>query len=82
MWVKDPHAWRADTKMPTFRLTDEEVQAISAFLWQSGLNATLPAPGCTSSELANCPANHSTSIKSAGTRATKNGIAMSTFALG
>jgi cytochrome c551/c552 len=41
VWVKDPHAWREGAKMPTFRLTDEEVRAISAFIWQSGVTGPL-----------------------------------------
>jgi cytochrome c1 len=41
-WVKDPHAWREGTKMPTFRLEDDEVRAISAFIWQSGIPAQAP----------------------------------------
>src|SRR5215471_16605100 len=42
VWLKDPHQWREGTKMPTFRLDDNEIRAISAFIWQSGVNATLP----------------------------------------
>jgi cytochrome c551/c552 len=42
VWLKDPHMWREGTKMPTFRLDDNEIRAISAFIWQSGVNATLP----------------------------------------
>ena len=38
VWLKDPHAWREGTKMPTFRLDDSEIRAISAFLWQSGVD--------------------------------------------
>ncbi|HYM13674.1 MAG TPA: hypothetical protein VEU62_23240 [Bryobacterales bacterium] len=41
VWVKDPHGWRPETKMPTFRLTDDEVQAIAAFVWQSGVEGKL-----------------------------------------
>ncbi len=45
VWLKDPHAWRAGTKMPTFRLDDAEIRAISAFIWQSGVQGTLaPQP--------------------------------------
>ena len=43
VWLKDPHAWREGTKMPTFRLDDEEIRAIGAFIWQSGVQGTLPA---------------------------------------
>ncbi len=37
VWLKDPHAWREGTKMPTFRLDDDEIKAIAAFIWQSGV---------------------------------------------
>ena len=43
VWLKDPHAWREGTKMPTFRLDDDEIHAIAAFIWQSGVQGTLPA---------------------------------------
>ena len=42
VWLQDPHAWRPTTKMPRFRLQDDEVQAISAFLWQNAIQARLP----------------------------------------
>ncbi len=42
VWLKDPHQWREGTKMPTFRLDDNEIHAIGAFIWQSGLQGTLP----------------------------------------
>jgi cytochrome c551/c552 len=42
VWLKDPHAWREGTKMPTFRLDDEEIRAIATFIWQSGLTGDLP----------------------------------------
>jgi mono/diheme cytochrome c family protein len=41
-WLKDPQAFRPGTKMPTFRLEDDEIEAISAFLWQDALNETAP----------------------------------------
>ncbi|HXU37420.1 MAG TPA: c-type cytochrome [Blastocatellia bacterium] len=47
VWLSDPQAFRPGTKMPTFRLEDDEIKAISAFLWQSALDvkpATQP-PG-------------------------------------
>ncbi|HJQ69707.1 MAG TPA: hypothetical protein VKA70_12080 [Blastocatellia bacterium] len=37
VWLSDPQAFRPGTKMPTFRLSDDEVKALSAFLWQSAL---------------------------------------------
>ena len=42
LWLFDPQAFRPGTKMPAFRLNDGEIQAISAFLWQSALDAKLP----------------------------------------
>ncbi len=33
-WIKDPKAFRPTTRMPDFRLTEEESQAIAAYLWQ------------------------------------------------
>ncbi len=42
VWLKDPHAWRPGTKMPTFRLDDGEIKAIAAFIWQSGVAGDLP----------------------------------------
>lgn len=47
VWLSDPQAFRPGTKMPTFRLEDDEKKAISAFLWQTALDvkpATQP-PG-------------------------------------
>jgi cytochrome c551/c552 len=43
VWLKDPPAFRPGTKMPKFRLTDEEIRALSAFVWQSGLDGPAPA---------------------------------------
>ena len=37
VWLEDPHEWRDGTKMPTFRLDDDEIKAIAAFIWQSGV---------------------------------------------
>ena len=47
VWLKSPQAFRPKTKMPQFRLTDEEIEAISAFVWQSGVREGIPshAPG-------------------------------------
>jgi cytochrome c2 len=42
-WLKDPHAWREGTKMPSFRLDQEEIRAIAAFIWQSGVQSDLPS---------------------------------------
>jgi cytochrome c551/c552 len=47
VWITNPHAWRPGTRMPRFRLADDEVKAIASFVWQSGIDGTLPhqAPG-------------------------------------
>jgi cytochrome c2/transcription termination factor NusB len=37
VWLKKPSDFRATTKMPNFRLNDDQVKAISAYLWQSAL---------------------------------------------
>ncbi|HWO28764.1 MAG TPA: c-type cytochrome, partial [Candidatus Acidoferrum sp.] len=42
VWLKKPSDFRATTKMPNFRLSDEQIKAISAYLWQSGLTDPLP----------------------------------------
>src|SRR6266581_4590401 len=42
VWLKKPTDFRPTTKMPNFRLNDEQVRAISAFIWQSGLTDPLP----------------------------------------
>jgi cytochrome c551/c552 len=42
VWLKKPSDFRATTKMPNFRLNDDQIKAISAFLWQSALTDPLP----------------------------------------
>src|ERR1700691_5266560 len=42
VWIKKPTDFRPTTKMPNFRLTDHQIQAISAYLWQSALSDPLP----------------------------------------
>ncbi len=42
VWLKKPTDLRPTTKMPNFRLTDHQIQAISAYLWQSALTDPLP----------------------------------------
>src|ERR1700688_1444510 len=42
VWLKKPSAFRATTKMPDFRFNDQQIQAISAYLWQSALADPLP----------------------------------------
>jgi cytochrome c551/c552/transcription termination factor NusB len=50
VWLKKPSAFRATTKMPDFRFNDEQIQSISAYLWQSALTDPLPKhkPGSAS----------------------------------
>jgi len=36
-WLLHTHEFRPTTKMPQFRLQPDEVQAIAAFIWQSGI---------------------------------------------
>jgi cytochrome c551/c552 len=66
VWIKDPNHWRPDTKMPTFRLDDEEVRAISAFIWQAGVSGEIekhapgdPERGREAFETRGCMACHS-----------------------
>jgi cytochrome c2 len=66
VWLKDPHAWREGTKMPTFRLDDDEIKAIAAFIWQSGVQGQLepqkpgdPEKGREDFETRGCMACHS-----------------------
>jgi len=42
VWLKKPSDFRATTKMPNFRLNDDQIKTISAYLWQSGLKDQLP----------------------------------------
>ena len=42
VWLKKPSDFRPTTKMPNFRLTDDQIKAISAYLWQSALADSLP----------------------------------------
>jgi cytochrome c551/c552 len=42
VWLKKPSDFRATTKMPNFRLSDDQVKAISAYIWQSALTDPLP----------------------------------------
>lgn len=41
-WLKDPAQFRPDTRMAVFRLTGDEVRALSAFIWQAAKEG--PAP--------------------------------------
>jgi len=48
VWLKDPQAFRPGTKMPTFwrfakdENGDQEIKAISAYLWQSSFQGKVP----------------------------------------
>ena len=42
VWLKKPSDFRPTTKMPNFRLTDHQIQAISAYIWQAGFTDELP----------------------------------------
>ncbi|HVO59417.1 MAG TPA: c-type cytochrome [Terriglobales bacterium] len=42
VWLKKPTDFRPNTKMPNFRVNDEQIRAISAYLWQSALTDPLP----------------------------------------
>jgi len=42
VWLKKPTDFRPTTKMPNFRLNDEQIKAIAAYVWQSGLTDPLP----------------------------------------
>lgn len=66
VWLADPSKWRPGTKMPTFRLPDEDVRAISAFIWQAGVTGPLaknppgnPVKGQEALETRGCLGCHS-----------------------
>ena len=42
VWLKKPTDFRPTTKMPNFRLNDHQIQAISAYIWQSGFTDPVP----------------------------------------
>jgi len=42
VWLKKPTNFRPTTKMPNFRLNDDQIHAITAYLWQSALTDALP----------------------------------------
>lgn len=42
VWLKKPTDFRPATKMPNFRLNDDQIRAISAYIWQSGFTDTPP----------------------------------------
>ncbi|MGH9723258.1 MAG: hypothetical protein ACRD8O_23860 [Bryobacteraceae bacterium] len=66
VWIENPNHWRPGTKMPAFRLEKDEVQALAAFVWQSGVSGKLPsqtkgdpAKGKEAFETRGCMACHS-----------------------
>jgi cytochrome c2/transcription termination factor NusB len=42
VWLKKPSDFRPTTKMPNFRLNDDQIKAISAYIWQSALTDPVP----------------------------------------
>lgn len=42
VWLKKPTDFRPTTRMPNFRLTEHQIQAISAYVWQAALTDPLP----------------------------------------
>jgi cytochrome c2 len=42
VWLKKPTDFRPTTKMPNFRLNDEQIRSISAYIWQTGFTDALP----------------------------------------
>ncbi|MGA7078226.1 MAG: hypothetical protein WBQ43_20790 [Terriglobales bacterium] len=42
VWLKKPTDFRPTTRMPNFRLNDDQIKAISAYLWQSALTDPQP----------------------------------------
>jgi cytochrome c551/c552 len=66
VWLQNPHTFRPTTRMPRFRLDEDELPAVSAFIWQSGIDAAAPAQapgdpvkGKESFETRGCEACHS-----------------------
>jgi len=42
VWLKKPTDFRPTTRMPNFRLNDNQIKAISSYLWQSALTDSPP----------------------------------------
>ena len=36
VWIENPHTFRPTTRMPRFRLDEDELKPVAAFIWQSG----------------------------------------------
>ncbi|MEE8348264.1 MAG: hypothetical protein V3R94_01750 [Acidobacteriota bacterium] len=65
-WISNPHDFRPNSKMPQFRLDEQQVRALSAYVWQSGIEGNLTqqpsgdaAQGETLFETRGCMACHS-----------------------
>ena len=41
VWISNPHAFRPGAKMPEFRLQEDEVQKIAAYIWQNAIDGAL-----------------------------------------
>ena len=41
VWLENPHEFRPGSKMPVFRLSDDDIRKISAYLWQNALDGDL-----------------------------------------
>lgn len=41
-WLRDPQGYRVGTRMPKFRLSEDEVRAVAAFVWQAADEAAVP----------------------------------------
>jgi len=66
VWLTNPHAFRPGTRMPRFRLDDDELSAVAAFIWQSGITAQVapqqagdPVKGKEGFQTRGCMACHS-----------------------
>ncbi|MBI2816672.1 MAG: c-type cytochrome [Acidobacteria bacterium] len=43
VWLEDPQDFRPGSRMPRFRLDDDQRKAIAAFIWQAGVPGQLPS---------------------------------------
>ncbi len=67
VWLQNPHAFRPTTRMPRFRLDEDELPAVAAFIWQDALTGPAlphqapgdPAKGKESFESRGCMGCHS-----------------------
>src|SRR5271169_1258547 len=44
VWLTQTHTFRPTTKMPQFRLEQDEIQKIAAFIWQQGITGQTLKP--------------------------------------